>query len=54
MYDFKNPFEHRIIYILSIDDPIHRGLLKIGETTVKAVDNPDRTLMESSARSRIN
>ena len=31
---FKNAFEYKVIYVFAIDDPAHKGLLKIGDATV--------------------
>ena len=31
---FKNAFEYKVIYIYTIADDLHKGLLKIGDTTV--------------------
>ena len=39
---FKNSFEYKLIYILEINDEMHKGLLKIGDTTLqteKSIDN---------------
>lgn len=32
---FKNAFEYKVIYIFTIEDDIHRGLLKIGDATLR-------------------
>ena len=39
---FKNSFAYKLIYIFQINDEIHKGLLKIGDTTLqtqKSIDN---------------
>ena len=33
MIKFEPSFEYKVIYIFSIDDDLHKGLLKIGDTT---------------------
>ena len=39
---FENPFEYKVIYIFEIRDEIHRGLLKIGDTTLKTNKSIDK------------
>ena len=46
--NFPSSFQCKVIYIFSIDDAAHKGLLKIGDTTLKD-DSPDQ-----AARNRIN
>ncbi|MDR0697557.1 MAG: hypothetical protein LBF68_08565, partial [Christensenellaceae bacterium] len=50
----RDPFNYKLIYIYSIDDKRHKGLLKIGETTF---DNPfvedNHELLKSAAHVRI-
>lgn len=31
---FKNAFEYKVIYVFTIDDPAHEGLVKIGDATL--------------------
>lgn len=31
---FKSAFEYKIIYVFTIDDPVHKGYVKIGDTTL--------------------
>ena len=52
-HEFNNPFEYKVIYIFSIDDRTHKGLLKIGETTLKCVGVPNKADLERAARKRI-
>ncbi len=58
MAEYKNPFAYKLIYIMSIPDEAHKGLLKIGETTLSTtlgssqlVDNCDA--LNAAAHERI-
>lgn len=31
---FKNAFEFKVIYVFTIDDQAHKGLVKIGDATL--------------------
>ena len=31
---FKKAFEHKVIYVFTVDDEAHRGLVKIGDATL--------------------
>ena len=33
--NFKNAFEYKVIYVFSIEDEKHKGLVKIGDATLK-------------------
>ena len=46
---FDEAFQYRLIYVFKIDDKAHNGLLKIGETAIKA---PEKNLWDI-ARARI-
>lgn len=55
---FNNTFDYKIIYIFKIYDEMHKGILKIGETTLKThhsleslADNSDE--LNETARNRI-
>ena len=55
---FSNTFDYKIIYIFKIYDKMHKGILKIGETTLRThqslealVDNSDE--LNETARNRI-
>ncbi|MBR4152342.1 MAG: GIY-YIG nuclease family protein, partial [Selenomonadaceae bacterium] len=47
--NFEDAFKDRLIYIFTIDDAAHKGLLKIGETTLKS----QNISLEQAARNRI-
>ncbi len=53
MKNFEEAFAHKLIYIFKIDDARHRGLLKIGETTIKNFPLTKKNL-ERAAEKRIN
>jgi superfamily II DNA or RNA helicase len=36
---FKSTFSHKLIYVFGIDSESHKGLLKIGETTIHNIQN---------------
>ena len=55
---FENSFHYKLIYIFEINDATHKGLLKIGDATIKtAVDikdlSPNCKLLNQAARARI-
>lgn len=55
---FKNAFEYKVIYVFTIDDEAHKGLVKIGDATVKTeltIDMlpPDCRELNQAALSRI-
>lgn len=55
---FKNAFEYNIIYAFTIDDATHKGLIKIGETSLQTETNidklsPDCIELNQAALSRI-
>lgn len=31
---FKNAFEYKVIYVFTIEDELHKGLVKIGDATL--------------------
>ena len=39
---FKNAFEYKVIYIFTIDDQVHNGLVKIGDATLHTVTPVDQ------------
>jgi len=39
---FKNVFEYKVIYVFTIEDEAHKGLVKIGDATVKTQLTIDR------------
>ena len=39
---FKNTFGYKIIYAFTVDDDIHRGLIKIGEATLNTTTSIDK------------
>lgn len=59
MNGFKSTFEYKIIYVFSIEDDNHKGLLKIGDATLKTdktLDklSPNSKDLNDSAKLRIN
>lgn len=55
---FKNAFEFKVIYVFTIDDPVHRGLVKIGDATLHtrtSIDqlSPDCRELNQAALKRI-
>ena len=44
--EYNSIYELKLIYIISIDDNQHKGLLKIGDTTIK--DQPIDKLFPNS------
>lgn len=59
MKNFEDTFKYRLIYIFAIDDKIHRGLLKIGETTFASnlpIQKlpPSCPILNEAAEKRIN
>lgn len=38
---FGNSFEYKLIYVFAINDEAHKGLLKIGDTTIQSDDSID-------------
>ena len=56
--DFKNAFEYKVIYVFSIDDENHKGLVKIGDATIKTdvtidVLSPNSRELNQAALARI-
>lgn len=39
---FQNTFSYKLIYVFSIYDDLHKGILKIGETTIKTNKQPNQ------------
>lgn len=58
MNSFETTFEYKVIYIFRINDNAHSGLLKIGETTIKAAVATDLVsncnVLNIAAKKRIN
>ena len=56
--DIVNPFSFKLIYVFSINDDAHKGMLKIGETTIKGfapeVLTPNCDALNAAARERID
>lgn len=55
---FEFSFEYKLIYIFGIQDDIHKGLLKIGDATIKTEDSidslfPNCKALNQAAKSRI-
>ena len=55
---FEKSFKYKLIYIFEIRDDAHKGLLKIGDTTIKtdyAVESlvPNCKALNAAARTRI-
>lgn len=55
---FETSFEYKLIYIFRIDDEKHKGLLKIGDATIKTEESIDRLppnckLLNQAAKDRI-
>ena len=46
---FKNAFEWKVIYAFTLDDPEHKGLVKIGDATVKTELTIDKLAPNSHA-----
>ena len=53
MHEFQNPFEYKIVYVISVDARDHDGCLKIGETSLKSDAEPDQNALEAAAHKRI-
>ena len=56
--DFKNAFEYKVFYVFSIDDENHKGLVKIGDATIKTdvtidVLSPNSRELNQAALARI-
>ena len=56
--NFEEIFQYKLIYIFAIDDSAHKGLLKIGDTTVKTVAHkknllPNCEILNQAAHKRI-
>lgn len=49
---FDDAFQRKLIYIFEIDDAAHKGLLKIGETTIKNLP-PNEKNLKFAAQKRI-
>ncbi len=58
MIEFKNTFEYKLIYIFRINDKRHKGLVKVGDTSVDAKDwkdlPPNCFLLNKAAKERID
>ena len=57
--EFVNSFQYKLIYVFSINDESHKGILKIGETTVDSdcsIDQlqPNCKILNDAAKKRIN
>jgi len=57
-HKFESSFEYKLIYIIEIEGDTHKGLLKIGDATIKtseAIDKlpPNSKLLNQSAKLRI-
>ena len=50
---FDDAFAHKLIYVFAIDDARHKGLLKIGEATIKNLP-PTKKNLERAACNRID
>jgi len=55
---FESSFEYKLIYIFEIQDDAHKGLLKIGDATIKTEDSidslsPNCKALNQAAKSRI-
>ncbi|MDE6678506.1 MAG: hypothetical protein K2K02_05650 [Ruminococcus sp.] len=55
---FDNTFSYKLIYIFRINDENHKGLLKIGDATLKSDDNidelpPNCRQLNQTAKNRI-
>lgn len=55
---FESSFEYKLIYIFEIQDEAHKGLLKIGDATIKTEDSidslfPNCKALNQAAKSRI-
>lgn len=59
MTEFKSTFSYKLIYIFRINDEAHKGLLKIGETSLASKKTPEELLpncrdLNVAAKTRIN
>lgn len=59
MNEFKSTFSYKLIYVFRINDEAHKGLLKVGETTIASDKTPDELLpncreLNVAAKNRIN
>ena len=55
---FEDSFQYKLIYIFEIRDDTHKGLLKIGDTTIKTDCNfadllPNCKILNQAAKERI-
>lgn len=55
MKHFRQNFHYKLIYIFSIEDAAHKGLLKIGDATIKTTKflQPNCAALNDAARARI-
>ncbi len=56
---FENSFSYKLIYIFRINDSVHKGLLKIGDATIKTDESidqlpPNCKALNKAAKERIN
>lgn len=59
MSEFKSTFSYKLIYVFRINDEAHKGLLKVGETTIASDKTPNELLpncreLNVAAKNRIN
>ena len=57
--NFEEIFQYKLIYIFAIDDSAHKGLLKIGDTTIKTNAQrkfllPNCKILNQAANKRIS
>ena len=50
MENFENSFERKLIYVFALNYETHKGLLKIGETTLKTSLPPEKLLTNCEIR----
>lgn len=56
---FKEVFNYKVIYVFEIQDEKHKGLIKIGDATLKTTSpidslNPNCKELNQAAKTRIN
>lgn len=54
MERFTSTFSWKLIYVFSIDDDKHKGLLKVGEATVKPANNEEKEALNRPSSNVLN
>lgn len=53
MKDFTTPYNYKVIYILEIDSVKHKGLIKIGDTSIESKESIDKLFPNSSSLNKV-